>query len=74
MCVLWTSKCLLHHVGAQFAVPHLPPALPRRPFLHCALLPQPLLAVGGASGIIIGLATQQVLGNFVSGLNIFLAR
>lgn len=35
---------------------------------------QPLLAVGGASGIIIGLATQQVLGNFVSGLNIFLAR
>ncbi|KXZ53932.1 hypothetical protein GPECTOR_6g850 [Gonium pectorale] len=35
---------------------------------------KPLLAVGGASGIIIGLATQQVLGNFVSGLNIFLAR
>ncbi|GFR51835.1 hypothetical protein Agub_g14298 [Astrephomene gubernaculifera] len=37
-------------------------------------LQQPLLAVGGASGIIIGLATQQVLGNFVSGLNIYLAR
>ncbi|KAG2442036.1 hypothetical protein HYH02_009828 [Chlamydomonas schloesseri] len=35
---------------------------------------KPLLAVGGASGIIIGLATQQVLGNFVSGLNIFLSR
>ncbi|GIL83622.1 hypothetical protein Vretifemale_12289 [Volvox reticuliferus] len=35
---------------------------------------KPFLAVGGASGIIIGLATQQVLSNFVSGLNIFLAR
>ncbi|GLC42109.1 hypothetical protein PLESTM_001292300 [Pleodorina starrii] len=35
---------------------------------------KPMLAVGGASGIIIGLATQQVLSNFVSGLNIFLAR
>ncbi|KAG2483915.1 hypothetical protein HYH03_017236 [Edaphochlamys debaryana] len=35
---------------------------------------KPLLAVGGASSIIIGLATQQVLSNFVSGLNIFLSR
>lgn len=41
---------------------------------HLGLNLQPLLAVGGASGIIIGLGTQQVLGNFVSGLNIFLAR
>ncbi len=57
---------------APHASAHLP--FPRCPFPRIAIIPQPLLAVGGASGIIIGLATQQVLGNFVSGLNIFLAR
>jgi hypothetical protein len=35
---------------------------------------QPVLAVGGASGIIIGLATQQLLGNAVTGLSLFLSR
>lgn len=69
-------------LGADFTT-HLPcvhllkachalPALFPVPF-SCAVR-QPMLAVGGASGIIIGLATQQVLSNFVSGLNIFLAR
>lgn len=31
---------------------------------------QPLLAVGGASGLIIGLATQQLLTNAMMGLSI----
>lgn len=35
---------------------------------------QPLLAVGGAGGIAAGFASQQVLTNIVSGINIFLTR
>ncbi|WIA40942.1 hypothetical protein OEZ86_004596 [Tetradesmus obliquus] len=35
---------------------------------------KPLLAVGGASSIIIGLATQTLLSNAVTGLSIFLSR
>ncbi|WIA34675.1 hypothetical protein OEZ86_012989 [Tetradesmus obliquus] len=34
----------------------------------------PLLAVGGASGIIVGLSTQQILTNAIMGLSLFLAR
>ncbi|KAF6265688.1 Mechanosensitive ion channel-domain-containing protein [Scenedesmus sp. NREL 46B-D3] len=34
----------------------------------------PLLAVGGASGIIVGLSTQQILTNTMMGLSLFLAR
>eukprot|EP00879_Flechtneria_rotunda_P002745 GHRR01002953.1.p1 GENE.GHRR01002953.1~~GHRR01002953.1.p1 ORF type:complete len:371 (+),score=107.71 GHRR01002953.1:255-1367(+) len=34
----------------------------------------PLLAVGGASGIVVGLATQQLLTNAVMGLSLFLTR
>ncbi|WIA12211.1 hypothetical protein OEZ85_012280 [Tetradesmus obliquus] len=35
---------------------------------------EPLLAVGGAGGIAAGFASQQVLTNMVSGVNIFLSR
>lgn len=35
---------------------------------------QPLLAVGGASSLIIGLATQTLLTNAVMGVSIFLSR
>eukprot|EP00878_Enallax_costatus_P018045 GHUV01018974.1.p1 GENE.GHUV01018974.1~~GHUV01018974.1.p1 ORF type:complete len:531 (+),score=75.48 GHUV01018974.1:260-1852(+) len=35
---------------------------------------RPLLAIGGAGGIIIGLATQTLLSNAVMGVNIFLSR
>ncbi|KAF8057285.1 MSL1 [Scenedesmus sp. PABB004] len=35
---------------------------------------QPLLAVGGAGGIAAGFASQQILTNIVSGVNIFLTR
>jgi small-conductance mechanosensitive channel len=35
---------------------------------------QPLLAVGGASSLLIGLATQTLLTNAVMGVSIFLAR
>jgi len=34
----------------------------------------PLLAVGGAGSILVGLATQQLLTNVIMGLTIFLAR
>lgn len=36
----------------------------------CGIDVAPLLALGGAGSIIIGLATQQVLANAVSGINI----
>lgn len=35
---------------------------------------EPLLAVGGAGGIAAGFASQQILTNIVSGINIFLTR
>ncbi|KAF8062759.1 D-threonine aldolase [Scenedesmus sp. PABB004] len=35
---------------------------------------RPLLAIGGASGIVVGLATQTLLTNAVMGLSIFLSR
>ncbi|KAK9861810.1 hypothetical protein WJX84_000948 [Apatococcus fuscideae] len=35
---------------------------------------QPLLTVGGVSGIIVGLSAQSVLGNLISGINLFLSR
>ncbi len=31
---------------------------------------QPLLTVGGVSGIIVGLSAQSVLGNLISGINL----
>lgn len=31
---------------------------------------QPLLTVGGVSGIIVGLSAQSVLGNMISGINL----
>lgn len=47
-------------------------------FMVCAQLAglniTPLLAVGGASSILVGLATQQLLTNVIMGLTIFLAR
>ncbi|KAK9807577.1 hypothetical protein WJX72_003191 [[Myrmecia] bisecta] len=35
---------------------------------------QPLLTVGGVSGIIVGLSAQSVMSNMISGINIFLSR
>lgn len=35
---------------------------------------QPLLAIGGASSLLIGLATQTLLTNAVMGVSIFLSR
>lgn len=35
---------------------------------------QPFLAVGGVSGLVIGLAAQSVVANLISGINLFLSR